>query len=200
MSKLQLSKSSLAREVADLATYKRFLPSLDLKRKQLMMECGKAKSELENVLKKIKSQRIEIGEKVPMLANENIDLTSLVTVTNVDMEIENIAGTKLPVIKDINLSVQPYSCLAKPHWVDVVTEKLQDSLHLRIKEQVMRERLAVLTRAQNTITQRVNLFDKVLIPKATENIKQIKIYLSDEEMAAVVRSKIAKRKRVKASM
>ena len=56
-------------------------------------------------------------------------------------------------------------------------------------------RLVLLETAVKTITQRVNLFDKVLIPKTKSNIKDIKIYLSDEEMAAVVRSKISKRKR-----
>ncbi len=46
-----------------------------------------------------------------------------------------------------------------------------------------------------TVTQRVNLFDKVLIPQTRENIKRIRIALSDAERAAVVRSKIAKKKR-----
>ncbi|MEM8855996.1 MAG: V-type ATP synthase subunit D, partial [Pseudomonadota bacterium] len=43
-----------------------------------------------------------------------------------------------------------------------------------------------------------NLFDKVLIPTSRANIKKIRIYLSDEEMASVVRSKISKRKRAAA--
>jgi V/A-type H+-transporting ATPase subunit D len=44
------------------------------------------------------------------------------------------------------------------------------------------------------VTQRVNLFEKVLIPRARKSIQRIRVYLSDEERAAVVRSKIAKRK------
>ena len=68
-------------------------------------------------------------------------------------------------------------------------------LELCIQEQVLVRRLTLLTTAVNTITQRVNLFDKVLIPRTTANIKRIRINLSDEEMAAVVRSKIAKRNR-----
>ena len=57
------------------------------------------------------------------------------------------------------------------------------------------ERIKRLDHAIRRTTQRLNLFDKVLIPRAKENIKRIKIYLSDMETAAVVRSKIAKRKR-----
>ena len=42
MARLQLNKSSLAREAAQLRSYERFLPSLDLKRQQLMAERAKA--------------------------------------------------------------------------------------------------------------------------------------------------------------
>ena len=39
-----------------------------------------------------------------------------------------------------------------------------------------------------------NLFEKVKIPECMENIRKIQIYLGDATTAAVVRSKIAKRK------
>ena len=41
MAKLQLSKSALAREQKSLKTFQRFLPSLDLKRQQVMAERAK---------------------------------------------------------------------------------------------------------------------------------------------------------------
>jgi V/A-type H+-transporting ATPase subunit D len=43
-------------------------------------------------------------------------------------------------------------------------------------------------------TQRVNLFEKVKIPEAKENIRLIQISISDNDIAAVARSKIAKKK------
>jgi len=45
-----------------------------------------------------------------------------------------------------------------------------------------------------TTTQRVNLFEKKLIPELRENIRKIKIFLGDEETAAVGRAKLAKGK------
>ena len=57
-----------------------------------------------------------------------------------------------------------------------------------------------LNDAVRRITQRVNLFEKVLIPQAEENIQRIRIFLSDAERTAVVRSKIAKAKRQHADM
>ena len=67
---------------------------------------------------------------------------------------------------------------------------MNEDVHL----QVRRERVARLNQQVRRITQRVNLFEKVLIPRAQENIKQIQIGLGEQERSAVVRSKIAKRK------
>ena len=38
------------------------------------------------------------------------------------------------------------------------------------------------------------LFEKVKIPETKANIKKISVYLGDEQVAAVVRSKISKKK------
>ena len=195
MARLQLSKSSLAREAKDLRTFERFLPSLDLKRQQLMAERAKAAKELEQARAGIEGFRKEVGQKLPMLANMNVDLTDLAKLTKVELGTENVVGTKLPKLERIEVAVHPYALLSKPHWVDNVVAMLHDMLELRIRAQVAERRVALLDGAVKTITQRVNLFDKVLIPRARANMKRIKIYLSDEEMSAVVRSKIAKRKR-----
>ncbi|MCP4623831.1 MAG: hypothetical protein GY850_09905 [bacterium] len=61
--------------------------------------------------------------------------------------------------------------------------------------QVAAERVRLLEEAERRITQRVNLFDKILIPTAKKNIQKIQIYLADVGRAAVVRSKLTKRMR-----
>lgn len=198
MARLQLSKSSLAREATSLRTFERFLPSLDLKRQQLMAERGKAAKVLAETRDGIAGFRKEVGQKLPMLSNMDVDLNDLAKLSKVELGIENVVGTDLPTLDKIEVEVRPYALLAKPHWVDNVVAMLHDMLELSIREQVEQQRVALLDKAVKTITQRVNLFDKVLIPKARSNIKRIKIYLSDEEMSAVVRSKISKRKRAAA--
>ena len=62
----------------------------------------------------------------------------------------------------------------------------------------LQERIDLLQKELRTTVQRVNLFEKVKIPEAKENIRVISIYLQDQQTAAVVRGKIAKRKLVKA--
>ncbi|MGI9415787.1 MAG: V-type ATP synthase subunit D [Hyphomicrobiales bacterium] len=195
MARLQLNKSSLARETKNLGTYERFLPSLDLKRQQLTAERAKAAQALVQSHREIETFNTQVGQKLRMLANSDVDLTDLVKLSNVALGTENLVGTHLPVLERIEVDVRPYALLAKPHWVDNVAAMLHDMLELHIRVQVEERRVALLDGAVKTITQRVNLFDKVLIPRTRGNIKKIRIYLSDEEMAAVVRSKIAKRKR-----
>lgn len=194
MAKLQLSKSALAHEQKSLKTFQRFLPSLDLKRQQVMAERAKARQALEETRREIQRFRAEAGEKLPMLAIREVDLTDLARLTKVTLGTENIVGTRLPKLDEIEVEVRPYALLGRPHWVDRTAEILRDMLELRIRVQVEERRVALLEAAVKTVTQRVNLFEKVLIPSAQQNIKRIKIYLSEQQTAAVSRSKLSKKK------
>lgn len=84
--------------------------------------------------------------------------------------------------------------MVTPFWVDQLIANLQQLAEHHIHQQVLHERLQLLEAATRRVTQRVNLFEKVLIPQAEANIRKIVIFLSDQERAAVVRSKIAKQK------
>lgn len=195
MARLQLNKSSLAKQQTQLKSYQHFLPSLDLKRQQLMGERAKAQAEVSALQAQVERFAATVGEALPMLANEDVGLDGLVRLTDYNLAEENIVGTKLPKLERIEVQVAEYSPMAKPHWVDDVARLLHDMLEARLRVQIAMERVKILDKAVKTITQRVNLFDKVLIPGAKANIKKIGIYLDDEEMASVVRSKISKRKR-----
>mgnify|MGYP001813344870 CR=1 FL=1 len=195
MARLQLSKSALSREQKNLRTYKRFLPSLDLKRQQVMAERNEAARQLAQTRREIDALRKAAGDINPMLANRDVELTDLARITDVRLDVQNVVGTRLPTLTALTVEVRDYPLMAKPFWVDNTAQMLRQMLELRVRLQVEQRRLALLEQAVKTITQRVNLFDKVLIPRARQNIKRIQIYLSDLQTAAVVRSKIAKRKR-----
>ncbi len=196
MARLQLSKSSLSRETSSLKTYKQFLPSLDLKRQELMTQRAKAAKILEQTRVDIENRLSAIAEDLPMLSNDKVDLNDLVTVKGIELDHENVMGASLPILKNVQVEIRDYSYLAKPHWVDDVAAKLQEMLTMKIRVQVEERRLELLNDAVRKITQRVNLFDKVLIPRARANIKRIKIYLSDAERAGVINAKLAKSKRL----
>jgi len=194
MAKLRLSKSAQNKEKEQLKLYRQYLPSLDLKRQQLMAERAKAHEALAATRAKIEQLRAVVAEQLPMLANERVDMEGLVSVKDVRIVEANLVGVYLPVLESVELEHKPYSLLTKPHWVDATAKLLSELLPLEIQAQVEQRRVELLDKSVRTVTQRVNLFDKVLIPKAQKNIKKIQIYLSDIERSAVVRAKIAKEK------
>ena len=197
MAKLKLSKSSMQQERNQLKLYERTLPSLDLKRRQLTVELSKARRELAAAQLAVEQLEAHIGEQLPMLANPDILISELVEMTDFELVEENVVGVRLPRLKQIHCTVADYSLLAKPAWVDILVERLKDSAEQRTQVLVAAERVRILEVQEKRVTQRVNLFDKILIPNARKNIQRIQIYLGDAERAAVVRSKLAKAKQAK---
>ncbi len=194
MARLALNKSSLSKLSRQLRTFERYLPSLDLKRKQLMAERARAQAAVQRTLRDMTALRESIAGQLPMLANHEIELEDLVRLKTVRLGEENVVGTRLPVLEDKVVEVRDYGYLEKPHWVDRVVEALTDMIELQVRLAVERRRGVLLEEAVRKVTQRVNLFEKVLIPRSREHIRKIRIFLSDGERSAVVRSKIAKRK------
>ena len=194
MAKIALNKSALSKEKQRRSSYERYLPSLEMKQKQLLAERKKAQQILAEHESRIKVVEADINRRLPMLTVQSIDLSDLVTVENVELDEENLLGTKLPRLQNVSCAVSEYGLLARPHWFDELTLALQEMVRLRLEQQVMSIRVDRLESAARTITQRVNLFSKVLIPEASENIKRIGLFLSDQERAGVVRSKLAKQK------
>lgn len=47
------------------------------------------------------------------------------------------------------------------------------------------------------VSIRLNLFEKILIPRTKKNIKKIEVFLGDQELAAVAQAKVAKSKILK---
>lgn len=194
MAKVQLSKHALQKERDNLKLYRQLLPSLDLKRRQLTMEFEKARRAHTKAQQEADSLEAKIGAELPMLANADIDLTGLVKVTNMRLGEENIVGVKLPVVDELEYAVAEYSFLTRPAWVDVAAARLKDAARSRIEVTIAAQRVQKLSHAVRRVTQRVNLFERILIPSAQDNIKRIQIFLGDIERDAVVRSKLAKGK------
>lgn len=163
----------------------------------MIVERTKALAQLSNRQDEIEKCYALVKEQLPMLSGEHTDMNSLVKVKYVDISEENLVGVKLLYLKQIEIQSKPYSLLSKPHWVDFLVILLKEMLELKIRLKVDKKRVEILQQAVKKVTQRVNLFDKVLIPRAQQNIRKIRIFLSDTERAAVVRAKITKNKRQK---
>ena len=160
---------------------------------------------IRNELERKEAERIQmIGDLDDWIAvfaeNEIFDeekkLERLVQPDRVIVKDENVAGVTIPAFeeltfKDINYDVDDY-----PLWVDTACFKLREIARLDAIVSTLRKQTELLEKELRTTSQRVNLFEKVKIPEAKENIRVIQVYLGDQQTAAVVRGKISKKKLV----
>ena len=106
---------------------------------------------------------------------------------------ENIAGVAIPIFEELRFASVSYDLWMMPLWVDRASRELQKILRMDTELRILEKQRELLAIELRTTTQRVNLFEKVKIPETKFNIKQIRIYLGDQQTAAVVRGKISKR-------
>ena len=195
MAKLALNKSTLNKESRRLKSYRQVVPALDLKRKQLMA----ARVETQKLLLAYQAELAQLREKVEgeltLLASHEIDLSTLLKVTKLTLVSQNLVGLKLPLLDELVVERQAYSRLVTPFWVDLLVSCLEVALQFEVRIAIENKRLDLLGKGLQKTTQRLNLFEKVLIPQSEKNLRKIRIALSDAERAGVVRAKIAKNKR-----
>ena len=194
-----LSKSSLQQQRDKLRLFERFLPSLELKRQQLMAEYKKALEALAEAERGADKASRSLAGLLPILGSTPMKLSGLVSVRRVDITDEHLLGLRLPMLRAVEFDEKPYSILSTPFWLDELVACIKDVATYRLRLQVYRARVSRMEGAVRRVSQRVNLFEKVLIPNARRDIARIKIFLSDIERAAVVTSKIAKAKRARES-
>jgi V/A-type H+/Na+-transporting ATPase subunit D len=197
MATLSLNKSSLQQQRGKLGLFERFLPSLDLKRQQLTAEYKKSVQVLAEAEQGAGKASRSLTGLLPILGSATMKLSGLVRIRRIDIGEEDVLGVRLPALKSVEFVTADYSLLATPFWIDDLVTCLKEVATYRIRLHVYRERAARMQSAVRRITQRVNLFDKVLIPNAKRDIARIQIFLSDVARAAVVTSKIAKGKRAR---
>lgn len=192
--RLALNKSVFHRERAKIGLYRRYLPPLELKRQELLRRLGLAQAELAALTRRSQALFDHVCAELPMLANERIKLSGLVRLDKIEIGKENVLGAELPRLERVTVQVQEYSFLARPHWVDEVVRCLKEMIELEVARQVAERRLMLLAQAVKSVTQRINLLEKVLIPRALADIRRIQVYLEDLERAETIRAKLAKGK------
>ena len=197
MAAIALSKSSLHQQRGKLQLFERFLPALELKRQQLTAEYHRAQDVLHQDEQAAAHGSDLLRALLPVLGSAAINLSGLVRVRRLEIVEESLLGVRLPALRAAEFELTEYSLLATPFWTEALVTCLKQEITSRIRLQVYRARVARLRSAVRRITQRVNLFEKVLIPEAQRNISRLQIFLSDMERSAVVISKIAKAKRAR---
>jgi V/A-type H+-transporting ATPase subunit D len=195
MAKLKKTKNELKTQREALRRYERFLPTLELKKQQLQREIRRAEAEL----RRAEARRDELLaglEPWAGLLTTLPDLETYVHLEKLELASVNVAGVNVPVLAGADFALRPVDYFATPAWLDDAVAVLTELVRLRAEIHVAERQRDLLAEELRLTSQRVNLFEKVMIPRALDNIRIIRIALGDAQTAAVARAKLAKRKSV----
>ncbi len=193
MKKIKLTKTELKKQKDSLKRYKRYLPILNIKKQQLQREIEGVRIELERTAIEFNKLSEEIIPWICLLGEE-VGLSDLIILKEIETGVENIAGVDIPVFVEAHIDIKRYDLFIYPLWVDKAVDIISKMITLQAEETVLTERLRRLEQELNITSQRVNLFEKVKIPEAKVAIRQISIFLGDQQAAAVGWARIAKNK------
>ena len=193
--KIKLTWTELRQQRNALARFELYLPTLQLKQQQLQSAIFKTRREHH----KVKQAADACAEKISTYRTAFNDTAGInVVAFSVPADIKtataNIAGVRVPVFESAAFPPAAYSLFGTSSWVDQALNDLREQ-NLRLAQlEIIARKLNLLHTELSRVTQRVNLFEKVIIPQARENIRRIRIALGDRMTAAVARAKIAKEK------
>ncbi len=194
MAKIKLTKNEQKTQKDALKMYQRYLPTLTLKKQQLQSEIRTIDEKAKEVRAQKKALEAEFENWISVFGEKDAFKPDMVTVKNIKKGWGNIAGVKIPVFEGADFGRGDYDLYSTPLWIDMAADRMEKALELDLMAEVLDEQVKLLSKELRTTTQRVNLFEKVKIPETKQNIKKIGIFLGDEQVAAVVRSKISKKK------
>ncbi|OGG96871.1 MAG: hypothetical protein A2527_00385 [Candidatus Lambdaproteobacteria bacterium RIFOXYD2_FULL_50_16] len=198
MAQLKLTKTELKTQKDRLKAYRRFLPTLQVKKQLLQKEILLARATLEYAQAELATLEDEVKPWIACFGEE-ADWESLIKIEELVTHTESIAGIEIRRFEAIKIKISPYNLYIVPLWVDgaleIIERFLKSTFKARLAEEAMRRLQAELT----VTTQRVNLFEKVKIPEAKLAINKITTYLDDQARVAVGWARGAKKKLAQAA-
>jgi len=194
LAKIKLTKNELKVQKDALKMYRRYLPTLTLKKQQLQSEIRTIEAKAIAVRKQREDLEKGFSSWIAVFSEQSAFPDGIITVSNIRKGTGNIAGVAIPTFEGADFSRGDYDLYETPLWVDIAANHMEKAMSLDLEAEVLDEQVRLLEKELLSTSQRVNLFEKVKIPETEENIKKISIYMADQQVSAVVRSKISKRK------
>ncbi|MDR3201443.1 MAG: V-type ATP synthase subunit D [Spirochaetales bacterium] len=193
MAKIKLTKNELKKQKDSLKMFQRYLPTLMLKKQQLQAEIRITEQRISELSDE--KNRIDEAFKawIAVFGEKEIFTPDILSIESIRTSQGNIAGVAIPVFEGADFKMASYDLYDTPLWLDMAVDRMKQVLLLDLEARTLEEQRRRLDHELRVTTQRVNLFEKIKIPETKESIKKIQVYLGDQQTAAVVRGKIAKR-------
>lgn len=195
MAQLKLTKTELRIQQVQLAQLQKYLPTLQLKKALLQAEVNQSILEMGELLKEFDESKESLQRDIALFSERSSgSFFSSVSVLEVKKTVENIAGVEIPVFQEVVFAEPTYSLFDTPVWYESAMDKMYRMIIAQEKVDIGKKKKAALEKELREVSIRVNLFEKIAIPRAKENMKRIKIFLGDQQLAAVSQAKVSKKK------
>lgn len=193
--KIKYTRTELKLQRDKLARFNRYLPTLKLKQQQVQASIVQTRQALNHVQQSVNKTEQIISEYDGLFNDAaGVNFRKLAQPDKVDTARHSIAGVYVRQFKTVHFPQVHFSLFGTAPWVDRALADLKTLNRLNAELDILKECLGLLTAELKKVMQRVNLFEKVMIPQTLENIRRIRIALGDQMTAGVARAKIAKAK------
>lgn len=195
MAEVRLTKVALKECQNKLAQLRKYLPTLKLKKSLLQSEVSLAEVEEEEAFEQKEHRFAEVFEFAEIFSvGQNALLQEALEINQIHKKAENIAGIEVEALEKIEFVETNFKIIDTPFWFEEVLALMQKALTAKWAHYFAKEKKRRLQEELRNVTIRVNLFEKVLIPKTLDQINKIKIFLGDLMLGDIAKAKIAKKK------
>jgi V/A-type H+/Na+-transporting ATPase subunit D len=186
--KIQFNKTAIQQYQRQLSIREKALPTLKNKETALRVEVKK----IADLLAQLKEKLLRIYKVSEEVERFWLEFPEIVDIERTDIKIKNIAGVKIPILKDIIFKISNFSLFHQQAWVPAGIQKIMEIIRLKIEITTVQKQFEVLNYARKKTTQKVNLYEKVQIPEYQNAIRKTKRFLEDKENLEKSAQKIVK--------
>ena len=194
--KFQYNKTSLGELGKQLKMRKTALPTIQSKESALRSEVKKAKDTARDYQRRLEALRAEYDYMVALWGEFD---STLLSIEDVVLTSQKIAGVRTPALEEVRFEQKPYDLFSSPVWYADGLDLLKRMATLGIEYEVFNRKMALLDYARRKTTQKVNLYEKVQIPGYEDAIRKIKRFMEDEENLSKSAQKIVKTRQQQAA-
>jgi V/A-type H+-transporting ATPase subunit D len=191
--RIRLNKVSLREQKQKMAMYERFLPALEARKQQLIMQLTVIRTNIRDQRELMETMLEEIRSWASLYWDIERVLRFYIVIREIRCASRNIAGLKIREFKEVEFDDPGYSFFRTPYSFDAVLKRTREAISLRERIKILEEQERVLLEGFRKTSQRINLYEKMLIPQCREAVRRISVYLQDQQAAAVGVAKVAKR-------
>jgi len=191
--RVKLNKISLREQKQKLGMYQRFLPALEARKQQFLLELAGVRQAIREEEARLRDLLERISAWSSLYWDLQDAIAGSIRIREITLSVKNVAGLKVPQYCGVVFEDPPYSLFATPYVFEEVIAFTREAISMREAIRILRDQEKVLWDGFRKTSQRINLYEQVLIVDCRENIRKITVYLQDQQAASVGVAKVAKR-------